>query len=208
MTRRAEGAVAARAGRGDSPPKTLKGRAGPGFHLLGMPIETLLHTERSLAAATRMVLDRLTGKGYEFIDAPEDRRLEIDCLNGETDEEWGVATPELSPMDVFLKLKEEPKTVRVRIKLRSGHLILFPGFVVLSRPEDEFEDFEDDPRAKQIILREAFELGRHFGTSELIVAGDAGSDFLGTEATTWVGLKEILEEEDVPHLLLPVPVKS
>lgn len=170
-----------------------------------MPIETLLHTERSLAAATRMILDRMTGKGYEFIDAPEDGRIEIDCLNGETDVEWGVVAPELSAMDVFLKIKEETKTVRVKIRLRSGHLILFPGFIVLSRPEDEFDDFEEDPRAKQIILREAFELGRHFGTRELIIAGDAGSDFLGTEATTWLGLKEVLEEEDIQHVLLPVP---
>ena len=170
-----------------------------------MAIETLLHTERSLAAAARMILDRMTGKGYEFIDAPEDGRIEVDCLNGETDEEWGIVAPEASPMDVFLKIKEQGKTVRVKIRLRSGHLILFPGFIVLSRPEDEFDDFEEDPRAKQIILREAFELARHFGTTELIIAGDAGSDFLGTEATTWLGLKEILEEEEVPHVLLPVP---
>jgi hypothetical protein len=170
-----------------------------------MPIETLLHTERSLAAATRMILDRMTGKGFEFIDAPEDGRIELDCLNGETDQEWGVVAPETSPMEVFLKIKDQPTTVRVKVRLRSGHLILFPGFVVLSRPEDEFDDFEDDARVKQIILREAFELGRLFGTSELIIAGDAGSDFLGTEATTWVGLKEVLEEEAVPHVLLPVP---
>ena len=172
-----------------------------------MAIEILLHTERSLAAALRMVLDRMLGTGFENIDAPEDGRIEVDCLDGDTGEEWGFAAPETSAMAAFAKVKDRPTTVRLMVRLRTGHLMLYPGFVVLSRPEDDFEAFEADPRAKQIILREAFELGRTFGTREVIVAGDAASDFLGTEATSWEGLKEVLEEEAIPHTLLPVPAK-
>ena len=55
---------------------------------------------------------------------------------------------------------------------------------MLCRP-DEYEDFENDPRARQIVGREALELARAFAAKELIVAGDAASDFLGTEANTW-----------------------
>lgn len=173
-----------------------------------MAIESLLPTNRSLAAATRVVLDRMAGTGFENIDSPEDGRIEVDCLDGDSGEEWGFATPEISSMDAFLKIKERATTVRVMIKLRSGHVILFPGFVVLSRPEDDYEAFEEDPRAKQIILREAYELGRTFGANEVVVAGDAASDFLGTEATSWQGLKDVLEEEDIPHTVLPVPAKT
>jgi len=172
-----------------------------------MAIEILLHTERSLAATTRMILDRMTGAGFENIDAPEDGNLEVDCLDGDSGEEWGFTAPETTPMSAFAKIKEKATTVRVMVKLRLGHLMLYPGFVVLSRPVDDFDAFEDDPRAKQIILREAFELGRTFGVHEIIVAGDAASDFLGTEATSWEGLKSVLEEEDIPHSLLPVPAK-
>ena len=38
-----------------------------------------------------------------------------------------------------------------------------------------------------------------------LVAGDAASDFLGTEATHWEALKEVLEEEDVPHEVISIP---
>ena len=178
---------------------------GPGFLSTAMAIETLLPTERSLAGATRTILDRLLGAGYENIDAPEDKRIEIDCLDGESGEEWGVVAPETTAMALFTRIQETPTTVRVKLGLRSGHIILFPGFVVLSRPGDDFEAFEDDPRAQAILLREGYELARHLGATELIVAGDAASDFIGTDATTWVGLKDVLEEEEIPHRLQPVP---
>jgi hypothetical protein len=169
-----------------------------------MAIETLLHTDRSLAGSLRSILDRLMGPGFENVDAPEEGRIEIDCLDGETGDEWGMASPEVSAMDAFSKLKEKANTVRVRVSLRTGCFLLFPGFVVLQRPDDDYDDFEEDPRARQIILREAMEVGRHFGAREVMVAGDAASDFLGTETTSWDGLKEVLEAEDIQHLVLPV----
>jgi hypothetical protein len=172
-----------------------------------MGIEILLTTQRSLAAATRSLLDRLTGPGFENIDAPEDGRVEVDCLDGESGEEWGVVAPEVSAMEAFSKIKEAATTVRVKIGLRRGHFILFPGFIVLSRPDDEYEDFEEDPRARSIFLREAFELARHVGTKEVLVAGDAASDFLGEDATSWDELKAVLLEEEVPHRLVAVPAK-
>ncbi len=76
--------------------------------------------------------------------------------------------------------------------------------MILCRP-DEYEDFETDPRARQIIGREALELARAFDAPELFVAGDAASDFLGTETTDWDGLKEVLEEEEVPHEVIVLP---
>jgi hypothetical protein len=169
-----------------------------------MGIEILLTTSRSLAASTRAMLDKLVAGAFENVDPPEDGRIEVDCLDGESGEEWGFVAPETGAMEAFARIKEKPTTVRVKISLRTGHLILFPGFVVLSRPDDEYEDFEDDPRAKQIILREAMELGRFVGAKEVLVAGDAASDFLGEDATTWSELREVLSEEEVPHKLVPV----
>jgi hypothetical protein len=173
-----------------------------------MTIEILLRTDRSIAGATRVVLDKMLGGGFENIDGPEDARIEVDCLNGETGEEWGFVAPETSAMEAVSRIREAPTTVRVKVGLRSGHVILFPGFVTLLRPEDDFEEYSEDPRAKHIIQREAFELGRTFAAKELIVAGDAASDFLGTDATTWEGLKEVLAEEEVPHRVLEVPPKA
>jgi hypothetical protein len=172
-----------------------------------MGIEILVTTSRSLAASTRSMLDRLVAAGFEYVDPPEDGRLEVDCLDGESGEEWGFVSPETSPMDAFTKIREKASTVRVKIGLRTGHLILFPGFVVLSRPEDEFDDYEEDARAKAIIQREALELARHAGAKEVLIAGDAASDFLGEEATTWAQLLEVLEEEDVPHKVLAASAK-
>lgn len=173
-----------------------------------MGIEILMTTQRSIAAATRSLLDKLIAAGLENVDPPEEGRIEVDCLNGETGEEWGFVAPETSAMDAFTKIKEATSTVRVKIGLRMGHFILYPGFVVLSRPENDFDEFDEDPRAKQIVLREAFELGRLMGAREVLVAGDAASDFLGEDATDWEGLKTILEEEDVPHKVIPVPPKA
>lgn len=173
-----------------------------------MGIEILLTTSRSLAASTRAMLDKLAQAGFENVDPPEDGRIEVDCLDGESGEEWGFLAPETSAMDAFTKIKEKPTTVRVKIGLRLGHLILFPGFVVLSRPDDEYGDFEEDPRARHIILREALELGRHSGAKEVLVAGDAASDFLGEDATTWDELREVLSAEEIPHSVVPVTAKA
>jgi len=171
-------------------------------------IETLLHTDRSLAAATRLVLDKLQGKALENVDGPEDGRIEVDCLDGDSGDEWGFVAPETSPMDAFTKIKEKPTTVRVSVRLEHGQVLLYPGFVVLSRPDGDFEEFEEDENAKEIALREAFELGRLFRVREVLIAGDAASDFLGTEATSWEGLKDVLQDEEVPHTILPVPAKD
>ena len=173
-----------------------------------MGIEILMTTQRSIAAATRSLLDKLLAAGIENIDPPEDGRIEVDCLNGETGEEWGFVAPETSAMDAFTKIKEQKATVRVKISLRMGHLILYPGFVVLSRPADEYDEFDEDPRARHIVLREAFELARLAGSKEVLVAGDAASDFLGEDATTWDEVKTVLEEEDIPHKVIPVPLKA
>jgi hypothetical protein len=172
-----------------------------------MGIEILLTTSRSLAASTRSMLDKLVAGGFEYVDPPEDGRIEVDCLDGESGEEWGFVAPETSAMEAFSRIKERATTVRVKVSLRSGHLILFPGFVVLSRPDDEYDDFVEDPRAKAIILREAIELGRYASAKEVLVAGDAASDFLGEEATTWDELRAVLSEEDVPHSVVPVGAK-
>jgi hypothetical protein len=167
-----------------------------------MTIEILLTTERSIAGATRLVLDKMLGQGFETIDGPEDGRVEVDCLNGETGEEWGFVAPDVSAMEAFTKIKEAPSTVRVKVGLRAGHVLLYPGFVALSRPEADYEEYEEDPRAKQIVHREVLELARTFGAKEVLVVGDAATDFLGNDATTWDGLKEVLEDEEVPHRLV------
>ena len=173
-----------------------------------MGIEILLTTSRSLAASTRSMLDKLVSSGFENVDPPEDGRIEVDCLDGESGEEWGFVAPETTAQEAFGKIKEKPTTVRAKVSLRSGHLILFPGFVVLSRPDDEYDDFEEDLRAQHIILREAMEIGRYVGVKEVLIAGDAASDFLGEEATTWSELLEVLSEEEVPHKVVTVSSKA
>src|SRR5512144_808089 len=61
----------------------LRGGRPSGFDRR-VAIETLLHTDRSLAAATRLVLDKLQGKSLENVDGPDDGRIEVDCLDGDT----------------------------------------------------------------------------------------------------------------------------
>ena len=80
------------------------------------------------------------------------------------------------------------------------------GFVVLCRPDD-YDEFRADPRARQIIGRESLELAHAFGAPEVLIAGDAATDFLGTEATDWAGLKEVLAEEEIPHQLVQIPAR-
>jgi hypothetical protein len=165
-------------------------------------IEILLPTTRTLGGAVRAVLETLRGKLFENIDPPEGS-IEVELMNVEGDE-WAKSVPDdVDAADLGESIKGDRTIVRVRIELRLGHFLLFPGFVVLCRP-DEYEEFLEDPRARQVIGREALELARAFDAPELIVAGDAASDFLGTEATTWEGLKDVLEEEEIPRKVIPL----
>ena len=169
-----------------------------------MPIEILLPTTRTLGGAAKAVLETLLAKAFQNIDAPEGESVEAELMNVDG-EEWARMVPDdLSPADLGEELKANREIVRVRMGLRVGAFLLFPGFVILARPDD-YEAFESDPRARQIIGREALELARAFGARELIVAGDAASDFLGTEATTWEQLRDVLEEEEIPHKRIQIP---
>lgn len=170
-----------------------------------MAIEIHVSTQgRTLGGTARLVLEALLTKGFQNIDPPESGVLEVELMNVDG-EEWAKHVPEeASAQEVGEQIKANREIVRVRIGLRLGNFLLFPGFCVLCRP-DEYEDFEKDPRARQIIGREALELARAFGAQELIVAGDAASDFLGTEATTWDQLKEVLEEEEIEHRSIELP---
>ena len=154
-----------------------------------VPIEILLPTTRTLAGATRAVLEQL--EGMTNVDG----------------EEWPKRVPEeISTLELTDVIKADREVVRIRIHVRIGSFLLFPGFVILCRPDD-YGDFESDPRARQILGREALELAQAFVSPELIVAGDAASDFLGTEVTTWEGLKDLLVEEDVPHTVIQIPAR-
>lgn len=169
-----------------------------------MGIEILLPTTRTLGGATRVLLEQLQGGGFENIDPPESPAIEVELMNVDG-ESWPRVVPEdVTPANLGEEVKANREIVRVRVPLRLGYFLLFPGFVVLWRP-DEYDDFVGDPRARQIIGREALELASAFQSAELVVCGDSASDFLGTEATTWDQLKEVLSEEEVPHRLVPLP---
>jgi hypothetical protein len=120
-------------------------------------------------------------------------------------EEWAQHVPDdVEPPEIGESIKANREIVRVRVPLRLGCFLLYPGFVVLSRPDD-YEEFLADPRLRQVVGREALELARAFQASELLLAGDAASDFLGTEASTWEALKDVVEEEEIPHQLIQIP---
>ena len=159
---------------------------------------------RTLGGVTRAILEMLLSKGFQNIDPPESGKLEVELMNADG-EEWAKGVPEeASAAEIGDEIKANREIVRARISLRLGCFLLFPGFCVLCRP-DEFSDFERDPRARQIIGREALELARAFAAKELIVAGDAASDFLGTEANTWDQLCNVLEEEEIPYKRIEIP---
>ncbi len=169
-----------------------------------MAIEVLIPTTRTLGGATRAVAEQLLGPGFLNIDAPEGESIEVELTNVEM-EEWGKFVPdETTPADLGDEIKGNKEILRVRIPLRIGHFLLFPGFVVLCRPDD-YEEFTTDPRARQIIGRESLELANAFTAPEILIAGDAATDFLGTEATDWEGLKQVLEEEEIAHELIVIP---
>jgi hypothetical protein len=173
-------------------------------HDPGVPIEILLPTARTLGGTSKAVLEALLARGFQNIDPPEAETIEVEFMNVDG-EEWAKVVPDdASPHDLGEEIKANREIVRVRIALRVGAFLLFPGFVVLARPDD-FEAFESDPRARQIIGREALELARAFGSAELIVAGDAATDFLGTEANTWDQLCDVVEEEEIPHRRIKIP---
>lgn len=169
-----------------------------------MTIEILVPTTRTLGGAVRGLLEQILGSGFQNIDPPETRGVLVELMNVEA-EEWAKRVPEeLTPAELGESIKADRTVVRVRIELRVGSFLLFPHFVILCRP-DEFDDFVSDPRERQIIGREALELARAFAAPELIVAGDAASDFLGTETTDWDELKDVLEEEEVGHEVIVIP---
>lgn len=166
-----------------------------------MAIEILVPTTRTLGGAARVILLQLLGPGFANIDGPEESPLEVEVMNVDG-EEWPKMVPdEISPDQLGDEIKANREIVRVRIPLRLGHFLLFPGFVALCRPDD-YDDFIDDPRARQIIGRESLELAHAFGSTELMIAGDAATDFLGTEATTWEALKDVVNEEEIEHRVL------
>lgn len=169
-----------------------------------MAIEILVPTTRTLGGATRAILEQMLGPGFQNIDPPESNGLLVEIMNVEG-EEWPKRVPEeVSPQELGDSIKADRTIVRVTIELRLGQFLLFPGFVILCRP-DEFEDFQTDPRARQIIGRESLELAQAFEAPELLIAGDAASDFLGTEATDWDALKDVLEEEEIDHQVVVLP---
>lgn len=169
-----------------------------------MSIEILIPTTRTLGGATRAITEALLGPGFLNIDAPETDSIEVELTNVDM-EEWGKFLPDdISPAALGEEIKANKEIVRVRIPLRLGHFLLFPRFVVLCRT-DEYAEFKTDPRARQVIGRECLELAAAFGAPELIVAGDAATDFLGTEATSWDGLKVVLNEEEIPHQFVQIP---
>lgn len=170
----------------------------------GVAIEILVPTARTLGGATRAVIEQLTGPGFLNIDAPDTESLEVELTNVDM-EEWGRFVPDdVDAAELGESIKKDKEILRVRIPLRLGHFLLFPGFVVLCRP-DEYEDFVSDPRARQIIGRESLELAHALGATEIVIAGDAATDFLGTEATDWEGLKDVLDEEEILHEVVKLP---
>lgn len=171
-----------------------------------MPIEILVPTTRTLGGAVRAIAEQLLGPGFLNIDAPEGSSIEVELTNVDMDEWSQVLPDDTDPAALGEAIRQDKEIVRVRIALRLGHFLLFPGFVVLCRPDD-YEEFRDDPRARQIIGRESLELANALGASELVVAGDAATDFLGTEATDWAGLKEVLQEEEIPHQVVTLPAR-
>ena len=172
--------------------------------LPAMAIEILVPTGRTLGGSARAVMETLLAKQFVNIDPPESGALEVELMNADG-VEWAKNVPEeVTAADLGDQIKADKELVRVRVGLRLGHFLLFPGFCVLCRP-DEYEEFEKDKRARQIIGREALELAAAFAAPELVVAGDAASDFLGTEANNWDQLKDILEEEEIPHKVIAIP---
>ncbi|MDA1195706.1 MAG: hypothetical protein O2894_11045 [Planctomycetota bacterium] len=169
-----------------------------------MSIEILISTTRTLGGATCAVLEQLLGPGFLNIDPPETDAFEVELTNVDA-EEWGELIPDdITPVDLGEKIKANKEILRVRVPLRLGHFLLFPGFVVLCRPDD-YDEFMGDPRARQIVGRESLELAHAFGAGEIIICGDAATDFLGTEATTWDDLKEVLVEEAIDHQVVTLP---
>ena len=167
-------------------------------------IEILIPTTRTLGGATSAILQQLLGPGFANIDRPETESIEVELTNVDS-REWGEFVPDdKSPQELRDMIKDDKEILRVRIPLRLGHFLLFPGFVVLCRPDD-YEEFASDPRSRQIIGRESLELANAFMAPELIVCGDAATDFLGTDANDWASLKEVLTEEEIPHTAIQIP---
>lgn len=169
-----------------------------------MPIEILVPTTRTLGGATRAILETLMGPGFLNIDAPEGDEIEVELMNIDVTSWPKVVPTDISTEDLGESIKADKNIVRAKIPLRLGYFLLFPKFVILCRP-DEYEAFASDPRARQIIGRESLELAQAFDAPEVIVCGDAASDFLGRDASKWDELKTVLEDEEIPHQVVAIP---
>jgi len=169
-----------------------------------MAIEILIPTTRTLGGATRALIEVVTGPGFTNIDGPDTDEIEVELMKLDM-HAWPLRVPtEVSPADLGNQIKADKEIVRTKIPLRSGNFMLFPGFVILCR-HDDYEAFLEDPRARQIVGREALELAQAFQAPELIICGDTASDFIGHEANDWQSLKEILGAEELPHTLIEIP---
>ena len=114
------------------------------------------------------LLEALLTKGFQNIDPPESGVLEVELMNVDG-EEWAKSVPEeASAQEIGEQIKANREIVRVRIGLRLGNFLLFPGFCVLCRP-DQYEDFEKDPRARHIVGREALARVRQEGPRRRLV---------------------------------------
>ena len=169
-----------------------------------MAIEILVPTTRTLGGTARALLEQLLGPGFQNIDAPEGDDIRVEMMDVDHKEEAVFVPSDQGAAELGEAIKANRELVRVRIELRLGNFLLFPRFVILQRPDD-FNAFSTDARARQIIGRESLELARAFNANELIVAGDAASDFLGEDATDWATLREVLEVEEVPHQVVTIP---
>lgn len=180
------------------------GGSGRLVHYRRVAIEILVPTTRTLGGAARAILEQLLGPGFQNIDRPESEDIRVEMMNVDHEETAVFVPGDKGAAELGEEIKGNRELVRVRIELRLGNFLLFPRFVILQRPDD-YEAFLTDARARQIIGRESLELARAFQAPEVLVAGDAASDFLGEDATDWASLKDVLEAEEVPHNVVTIP---
>lgn len=169
-----------------------------------MAIEILLPTTRTLGGATRALLEVLTTVGFQNIDAAEGDDIEVELMRVDMEAFSRRVPSETSPADLGDEIKADREIVRTKIPLRVGNFTLFPGFVILCRLDD-YDAFQEDPRARQILGRESLELAQAFNSAEIILCGDAASDFIGHDANDWASLKQVLEDEESPHTVIRIP---
>ena len=70
-------------------------------------IEILVPTPRTLAGATRAVVEQLMGPGFANIDSPSESSFEVELTNVDM-KEWGEFVPEdTSPAELGEKIKAD-----------------------------------------------------------------------------------------------------